>query len=332
VAHGSKVRWLTLASLACLTAGMAGGTAGPLAAVDAADPAFASFAGDLSDLVPAGQRPALAGATEADGPRDLYHPSGEEPGIASPYADIGLVASFDVEMTEALAEEAAGPGGILNCDTDGTICSAMRAGEPASTSFRAHAGEMQGPLGPRTGVRQEYGVVAFDASPRDGRPAAAWEAIPEFRGDFFHGSNVAWTLLSENGAPFRLMRLEYGPGDAGFLATNTDAVAIVRGATWTILVPAAEWEGVDNSRLYAFRAEGDNFEPTTSAVDTYPDIFDPPSAWPTRATIAIDSATARGGVPGWLLPAVLAIVGLALLIVGGWIDRRRGPRWRVGGR
>lgn len=318
---GSRTRqWLARASLACLIAGVAGGTAGPLAAVDAADPLFASFARELGYLVADGQRPALAAATEADAPRDLYHPSGEEPGFSSPYVDIGHVASFELAMTADVAASAADSGGILNCDTDGTICSAMRAGEPAGTSFHAHIGEIQAPVEPRTGIRQEYGVVVFDTSPRDGRPAAAWEAIPEFAGDYFQGANVSWTVLSEDGEAFRLHRLEYAPGDAGFLAAKTDAVAIVRGSTWTILVPAAEWDGVENSRLYAFRAEGGNFEPATSAVDTFPDIFDSPKASAGAPTIVLATAPSRGLPTGSLV--ALGIGALLVLAIGGWLVRR----------
>lgn len=306
-----------------LVAAVAGGTAGPLGAIEVTDPQFAAFAAELRDLVADSQRPALAGATEADGAGDLFHPSGEDPGIAAPDADIGLAASFDVEMTAAVAAAATGPGGILNCDTDGTVCSTMRAGQPAGTSFRAYAGAMRSPLTPDAGKRLELGIAVFDESPRDGRPAAAWEAIPEFRGDYFHGSNLAWTLLSESGDPFRLMRLEYGPGDAGFLAAKTDAVAIVRGSAWTILVPRAEWAGTVNGRHYAFRADGGNFDPATSAVDTYPDIFDPPKVWPVGPPITVESTTAGNVLPGWLVPGAVAGVGLALLIAGWLIVGRR---------
>jgi len=230
--------------MALIVGAIAGGLAGPLAAVDVTSPDFASFAADLRDLVPDGQQAALAGATKSDGADDHFHPSGEDPGITTPESDIGLAASFGVEIASPAAAAASGAGGILNCDTDGSLCSTTRAGLPAGTSFQAYAGTTRAPLVPSAGKRVEFGVAAFDETPRDGRPAAAWEAIPEFRGDFFHGSNVAWTLLSEDGEPFRLMRLEYGPGDAGFLASTTDAVAILRGSSWMILIPQAEWDAI----------------------------------------------------------------------------------------
>lgn len=313
-------------SLALLVGAGAAVTAPRLAAVDAADPGFAAFAGELRDLVPDGQRAALAGATEADGAGDLFHPSGEVAGIAAADADLGLVASFDIEMPPDVVATAAGPGGIFNCETDGTVCSTSRAGRPAGTSFRAYAAAMRAPPTPQVGKRLEIGVAVFDESPRDGRPAAAWEAIPEFPGDFFQGSNLAWTLLSEDGEPLRLMRLEYGPGDAGFLAAKTDAVAIIRGSAWMILVPKSEWDGTISSRHYSFRADGGNFEPATSAVDTYPDIFDPATASADAPTIAIGSTAVRGAFSGWLIPAALATVGIALLVVGSIVGRRRRGR------
>jgi hypothetical protein len=200
-------------------------------------------------------------------------------------------------------------GGILHCDSDGTVCSPARAGLPAGLAFHVYAGTTAAPLVPVAGRRVEFGVVGFDETPRDARPAAAWEAIPEFRGDFFQGSNVTWTLLSENGEPFRLLRLEYGPGDAGFLAAPTDAVAILRGSAWAILVPRAEWEGTVSSRLYTFRADGDDFAPATTVADTYPDIFEPALPSTGRPTIVLASMPSRG-----LPTAVLLALGLAALL------------------
>jgi hypothetical protein len=316
------VRVRSLVSLALVAVAVAG-AAEPTAAVDATDPAFASFAADVSDLVPDDQRPTLATATEADGEGDLFHPSGEEPGISPPDADIAVAASFEVEMSPAAASTAAGPDGILNCDTDGTICSPMRLGQLAGTSFHAYAGAMRAPPTPAAGSRLELGVVAFDESPRDGRPAAAWEAIPEFGGDYFRGSNVSWTLLSEDGAPFRLMRLEYGPGDAGFLAAETGAVAIIRGSSWIILVPRSEWAGTVTSRHYAFHAQGDSIDAATSAVDTYPEIADSAAPSAGAPTMSLESATVRVAPTVWLLPVGLALAGLALLGVGWLAGRRR---------
>jgi hypothetical protein len=299
---------------------LAAGMSLSLAAVDVGGAQFATFAGDLRDLVSDDQRATLAEATDADGAGDEYHPSGEEPGIRPPEADIALGASFELEMTAAVAAAEAGSGGFLHCDTDGTVCSPTRAGAPVGITFHAYAGTVAAPLQPRAGRRLEFGVVGFDESPRDNRPAAAWEAIPEFRGDFFHGSNVAWTLLSENGERFRLLRLEYGPGDAGFLAAPTDAVAILRGSTWAILVPSAEWEGTDSSRLYAFLAEGGDFSPASSVVDTYPDIFEPALPSAGRPTIAHASGPSRGLPTGTLI--ALGIAAGLVLGVGVWLVRR----------
>lgn len=283
-----------------------------LAAVDRATPAFDAFANELRELVPDDQRSALAQATDADGIDDHYHPSGEEPGIAPPEADIALAASF----------EAVGGNGILDCDSEGTVCASDRAGLPPGTTFHAYAATMQAPPRPVTGKRVEFGVAAFDESPRDGRPAAAWEAIPEFRGDNFQGSNVVWTILSENGAPYALFRLEYGPGDAGFLAAPTDAIGIVRGSAWAILVPTAEWEGTVNGRFFSFRADGEDFAPPTTVVDTYPDIFEPalPSAGGPTIAIAVSPAAVRGLHPAWIVAgvAVALVAGL-----GAWLLVRR---------
>lgn len=319
-------RWLAPSCLVLLVGAVAGGTPAPLDAVEATDPEFAAFAAELGDLVPDSQRAALAAATEADGAGDLFHPSGEAPGIAAADVDLGLVASFDIEMPADVAATAAGPGGILSCETDGTVCSALRAGQPAGTSFGAYAGSMRAPLTPAAEKRLEFGVAVFDETPRDGRPAAGWEAIPEFPGDFFQRSNLAWTLLSEDGEPLRLMRLEYGPGDAGFLAAKTDAVAILRGSAWMILVPKSEWDGTVSSRHYSFRADGGSFEPATSAVDTYPDIFDPATPSAEAPTIAIESTVVRSAFSGWLVPGALAAVGLALLVAGWIVGRRRRGR------
>ena len=281
-----------------------------LAAVDRATPAFDALATELREVVPDDQRSALAQATDADGTADHYHPSGEEPGIAPPEADIALAASF----------EAVGVNGILDCASDGTVCASDRAGLPPGTTFHAYAATMQAPPRPVTGKRVEFGVAAFDESPRDGRPAAAWEAIPEFRGDNFRGSNVVWTILSENGAPYALFRLEYGPGDAGFLAAPTDAIGIVRGSAWAILVPTAEWEGTVNGRLFSFRADGEDFAPLTTVVDTYPDIFDPALPSASRPTIAISTTPARGLPVGWVVLAA----GIALVAgLGAWLLVRR---------
>ena len=281
-----------------------------LAAVDRATPAFDAFANELRELVPDDQRSALAQATDADGTDDHYHPSGEEPGIAPPEADIALAASFD----------AVGGNGFLDCDSEGTLCASDRAGLPTGTSFHVYAGTMQAPPRPLAGKRVEFGVAAFDASPRDGRPAAAWEAIPEFSGDNFQGSNVVWTILSENGAPYALFRLEYGPGDAGFLAAPTDAIGIVRGSAWAILVPTAEWEGTVNGRLFSFRADGEDFAPPTTVVDTYPDIFEPALPSAGRPTIAIAVSPARGLPLGWIVFAA----GIALVaVLGAWLLVRR---------
>ncbi len=291
---------------------LAAGLSLSLGAIDLTSPGFIAFAADLGDLVPDTERAALAAATDDDGTGDQYHPSGEAPGITPPDSDIVLGASFKFEMTEA---------GILNCGTGGTVCSATRAGEPVGTSFHGYAGMMDAPPVPGTGKRIEFGVVAFDESPRDGRPAAAWEAIPEFRGDNFRGSNVAWTLLSENGAPYTLFRLEYGPGDAGFLSAPTDAIAIVRGSAWAILVPSGEWDGTINSRLYVFRADGDDFAPATTVVDTYPDIFEPALPSAGRPTIALSSVPSRGLPTGSLIALGAGV--LLVLALGPWLARRR---------
>lgn len=283
-----------------------------LAAVDRATPAFDAFANELRDLVPEDQHEALAQATDADGTDDHYHPSGEDPGIAPPEADIALAASFD----------AVGGNGILDCDSEGTVCASDRAGLPPGTTFHAYAATMQAPPRPVAGKRVEFGVAAYDESPRDGRPAAAWEAIPEFRGDNFQGSNVVWTILSEDDAPYALFRLEYGPGDAGFLAAPTDAIGIVRGSAWAILVPTAEWEGTVHGRLFSFRADGADFAPQTTVVDTYPDIFEPALTSAGRPTIAISATPARGLSFGWIGFAA----GIALAaVLGAWLlVRRRG--------
>ena len=281
-----------------------------LAAVDLATPGFDAFANELRELVPDDQRQALAQATDADGTDDHYHPSGEEPGIVPPEADIALAASFD----------AVGGSGVLDCDSDGTVCAADRAGLPPGTTFHAYAATMQALPRPVAGKRVEFGVAAFDESPRDGRPAAAWEAIPEFRGDNFQGSNVVWTILSENGAPYALFRLEYGPGDAGFLAAPTDAIGIVRGSAWAILVPTPEWEGTLNSRHFSFRADGADFAPLTTVVDTYPDIFEPALPSAGRPNITISATPARGIALGWIGFAA----GIALVAgLGAWLLVRR---------
>ena len=300
---------------------LAAGLSLSLAAIDPGSPQFDTFAADLRDLVPEDQRGTLAEATDADGAGDQYHPSGEQPGITPPDADIALGASFELEMTEAVAAVELGSGGLLHCNTDGTVCSTDRAGLPAGTSFHAYAGTMHAPSLPATGRRIEFGVAAFDETPRDTRPAAAWEAIPEFRGDNFRGSNVVWNLLSETGAPYRLFRLEYGPGDAGFLAAPTDAVAIIRGSAWAILVPRAEWEGTVNGRLYVFRADGGDFAPETSVVDTYPDIFEPAQPSAGRPTIGLSSTPSRGLPTGSLV--ALGGVALLLLALSGWLVKRR---------
>jgi hypothetical protein len=284
-------------------------SASPLVAVEVTSPEFEAFAAELSDLVPVDQRSTLAGATDPDGIEDQYHPSGEEPGITPPEADIVLGASFGLETTD-----------LVSCDANGAVCSAARAGLPVGTSFHVYAGTMRAPLMPGTGKRVEFGVVAFDETPADGRPAAAWEAIPEFRGDYFQGSNVAWTMVSENGEPFRLFRLEYGPGDAGFLTANTDAIAIIRGSAWAILVPAAEWEGTLTSRFYVFRANGGDTSPGTSAVDTYPDIFEPAQPSAGRPTMRVVGILAEGSSTKWLI----GLGGVVLLLaVGGWLVLRR---------
>ncbi|MDQ2965347.1 MAG: hypothetical protein M3R57_05825, partial [Chloroflexota bacterium] len=244
-----------------------------------------------------------------------------EPGIAPAEVDIALAASFGVEMTAAVASGETGRGGILNCGSGGTVCSTARAGQLVGTSFHAYAGTMRAPLLPRAGQRLEFGVVAFDESPRDGRPAEAWEAIPEFPGDFFQGSNVAWTLVSESGEPYRLFRLEYGPGEAGFLAAPTDAIAIVRGSAWAILVPISEWEGTVTGRLFVFRADGGDTSPETSVVDTYPDIFEPAQPSAGTPTIAIELTPSRGPSVGWLVAGAGA--GLLLLVFGAWVVARR---------
>lgn len=290
-----------------------------LAATDPGSPEFEAFASDLRDIVAEKQRLSLAEATDADRAGDHYHPSGEEPGIAPPEADIALAASFE-------AVEAVGAAGIPDCASEGTVCAADRAGLAPGTSFHVYAGTMQAPPRPVAGKRVEFGVAAFDESPRDGRPAAAWEAIPEFRGDNFRGANVVWTLLSDNGAPYALFRLEYGPGDAGFLAAPTDAIALLRGSTWAILIPKAEWEGTVNGRLYSFRADGNDFAPLTTVVDTYPDIEEPPLPSVGRPTIVLSRPPERGPNPG----LIVAGVGAALVaLLGAWIvarRRSRGPR------
>ncbi len=304
---------------------LAAGLSFSLAAVDIATPEFSAFARDLGDLVPDARHATLAEATIADGSDDQYHPTGHEPGIAPAEVDIALAASFGVEMTAAVSSAETGSGGILNCGSDRTVCSTSRAGQPVGTSFHAYAGTMRAPLLPRAGQRLEFGVVAFDDSPRDGRPAEAWEAIPEFPGDFFQGSNVAWTLVSESGEPYRLFRLEYGPGDAGFLAAPTDAIAVVRGSAWAILVPGSEWEGTVSGRLFVFRADGGDTSPETSVVDTYPDIFEPPQPSAGAPTIAIESAPSHGVPLGWLVAGVGA--GLVLVLFGAWrVARRREAR------
>jgi hypothetical protein len=322
--NGTK-RPLAAASVALLAVVVLGivASAGPATAVDVACPEFEAFAENLHDLVPDDQRGTLAEATDLDGAGDQYHPSGEEPGITPPEADIALGATFEVEMAAAVSSAEAGPGGILNCASGGTVCSTQRAGEPPGRSFHAYAGTMRAPLVPSTGKRTEFGVAAFDETPHDGRPAAAWEAIPEFSGDFFQGSNVAWTLLSENGEPYRLLRLEYGPGDAGFLAAKTDAIAIVRESAWLILIPKSEWDGTISGRLYVFRADGRDFAPATSVVDTYPDIFEPAQPSAGRPTIALLSTRSRGLSTGWLV----ALGGGVLLVLalGGWLVLRRRP-------
>jgi hypothetical protein len=307
-----------IANLALL---LAAGLSLSLAAIDVTSPELLAFAWDLGDLVPDTQRAMLAEATIADDVDDQYHPSGPEPGIAPAEVDIALAASFGVEMTAAASSAQTGSGGTLNCRSDGTICPTSRAGQPVGTSFHAYAGTMRAPLLPRAGQRLEFGVVAYDASPRDGRPAEAWQAIPEFPGDFFQGSNVAWSLVSESGEPYRLFRLEYGPGDAGFLAAPTDAIAIVRGSAWAILVPGSEWEGTVSGRVFVFRADGGDTSPETSVVDTYPDIFEPPQPSAGTPTIAIESAPSRGVPVGWLVAGAGA--GLVVVFFGAWVFARR---------
>lgn len=314
-----------------LTAAIAALLVAPLvadvAAVEVTRPGFDAFAKDLRDLVPDDQRDALAAATGADGSEDQYHPSGQRPGITPPESDIALGASFEVDMTAAVSSAEAGSGGILNCASSGTVCSATREGQPAGTSFHVYAAAMRAPLAAAAGKRIEFGVVGLDQTPRDGRPSEGWEAIPEFPGDFFIGSNVGWTLLSENGEPYRLFRLEYGPGDPGFLAAPTDAVAIVRGSAWAILVPTAEWDGTVSDRFIVFRADGGDSSPETSVVDTYPDIFDAPRRSTTEPTIALVSTPSRGLPTGWLVGLG---AGVLVLVVGAWLvmRSRRGRRAR----
>jgi hypothetical protein len=293
------------------------------AAVDVAAPGFEAFARELGDLVPIDQRAMFAAATEPDSTGDQYHPSGRPPGITPAESDFSLGASFVVEMADAVSSAESGSGGILNCETNGNVCSSTGQGRPSGTTFHAYAGMMGAPLVPAAGKRLEFGVAALDESPRDGRPSEGWEAIPEFPGAFFQGSHVAWTLLSEDGEPFRLMRLEYGPGDPGFLAAPSDAIAMVRGSAWAILVPAAEWEGTVTDRLYVFRADDEDFAPETSVVDTYPDIAAAASPSGGRPTIAISTAPDRGPAAGQLV-AIGAVALVAL--VGGWILVRRRHR------
>lgn len=293
---------------------LAAGLSLSLAAVGVTSPDFEAFARDLGDLVPEAQRATLAEATALDGSDDQYHPSGEEPGIAPPETDIALAASFAAET-----------GSSLDCQSEGILCSPARAGQPAGTSFHAYAGMMRAPLVPRTGQRLEFGVVALDESPRDGRPAEAWEAIPEFPGDFFQGSNVAWTLVSENGEPFRLFRLEYGPGDAGFLAAPTDAIAVLRGSAWAILVPASEWDGTVSGRLITFRADGGDLSPETSVVDTYPDISEPARPSAGSPTITVEWRPS-GDSTVWFAAGAAAGLGLALILGALLIARRRRAR------
>jgi len=300
--------------------------AAEVAAVEVTSPGFEAFATDLRDLVPEAQSAALAKGTHADGADDQYHPSGQRPGITPPESDIALGASFDIEMTAAVSSSEAGSGGILNCASGGTVCSASREGQPAGTSFHVYAGSTRAPLVPGAGKRVEFGVVGLDQTPRDGRPSEGWEAIPEFPGDFFIGSNVGWTLLSANGEAFRLLRLEYGPGDPGFLAAPTDAVAIVRGSSWAILVPKAEWDGTVSDRQFVFLADRGDTSPETSVVDTYPDIFDAPNRATGEPTITIESTPPRG-LPAGLLAALGAGV-LVLVVAGAWLAlrSRRGRR------
>jgi hypothetical protein len=320
-------RLLTAASAAALVALFVTQLIAGVAAVDVTSAGFDAFATDLEDLIPVDQRRLLAEATEADEANDQYHPSGAQPGITPPESDIALGASFEVEMTAAVSSAEAGSGGILNCATGGTVCSASHAGQAPATSFHSYAGMMRAAPVPATGKRVEFGVVAFDQTPRDGRPAEAWEAIPEFPGDFLQGSNVAWTILSEDGKPYRLFRLEYGPGDAGFLAANTDAVAIVRGSSWAILVPSDEWDGTASDRLFVFRADDADFSAEKSVVDTSPDIADAPKRSADGPTIAVVSARPMGLSAGWLV-AIGGAILIAVALTVGLVTRGRQARHR----
>jgi hypothetical protein len=288
----------------------------PARAVDPSEPGFGAFADAIAGVVPADARPTLAAATQLDPTGDGYHPSGLEPATRPAEADLAFVASFRLELTPDAARALTASGGLLHCATAGTICSPDRRVPESSASFVVLAGSTRSPLAPAAGRRAEFGVTAFDESPRDGRAAEPWEPIEEFPGDYFAGSNLAWALLSEDGGPYVLRRLEYGPGDAGFLAAPTGAVAILRDGAWAILVPEDEWDGVQSTRSYVFLASIDDpaFSPATAVVDTAPDIDAPARTTSATPTISSDGLGSDAASGRWVL---VGVVGLALALVAG---------------
>jgi len=70
-----------------------------------------------------------------------------------------------------------------------------------------------------------------------------------------------------------------------------------------------------------FRADGGDFAPATSVVDTYPDIFEPAQPSAGRPTIGLSSTPSRGLPTGSLV--ALGGVALLLLALGGWLVKRR---------
>ena len=141
---------------------------------------------------------------------------------------------------------------------------------PLPGDFRVLLLELGGPIVQPPDASYELGIVAFDQTPLDSKPA---ERLKAGATNFLTGTNLAYSVrFGAPEYPPAIVRLTHDPGEPFIHQEASAAFAIYRGNTLAIFIPEAEWDGVLDWRLYSFYSDS---AAKQNVNDTAPDIAMP---------------------------------------------------------